>query len=223
MGKSPNLFSTVINRILKTFFYLLYHRFAWAYDFVAASVSVGMWDEWVFSVLPDLEGPMVLELGHGPGHLQLALRKNSIQSFGLDQSREMSSLASQRLLLAGYSSLLVNGIAQHLPFSTSIFHQVVATFPTEFIVDHQTLEEVIRVLKPGGNLLMLPVARITGEGFVHRIASWLFYITGQTPEWDDRMLIPFQDVGFTARVEYTKMESSELILIRAEKRNTYSQ
>jgi len=223
MGESPNLFSTVLNRILKTFFYLLYHRFAWAYDFVATSVSVGMWDEWVLSVLPDLAGPMVLELGHGPGHLQLSLRNNSIQSFGLDQSRDMGSLARQRLLLVGYSSLLVNGLAQHIPFGAGTFHQVVATFPTEFIVDHQTLEEIIRVLKPGGFLLVLPVAWITGEGFVDRIASWLFDITGQSPNWDDRMLIPFQDVGFTARVEYKKMESSELVLIIAEKNNTNSQ
>lgn len=75
MGKSPNLFSTVFIKILKTFFYLLYHRFAWAYDFVATSVSVGMWDEWVFSVLPALEGPIVLELGHGPGHLPTVTEK----------------------------------------------------------------------------------------------------------------------------------------------------
>ena len=80
MGESLNLYSTVINRILKTFFYLLYHRFAWAYDFVATAVSVGMWNEWVLSIIPYLEGPKVLELGHGPGHLLLTLKKNSIQS-----------------------------------------------------------------------------------------------------------------------------------------------
>lgn len=219
MGESLNLFSTVINRILKTFFYLLYHRFAWAYDFVATAVSVGMWNEWVLSILPDLEGPKLLELGHGPGHLQHSLKKNSIQSFGLDQSKEMGALASQRLLLEGFTPLLVNGVSQHLPFETSTFHQVVATFPTEFINDHQTLEEVIRVLKPGGSLLVLPVAWITGEGSVHRIAAWLFGITGQSPKWDDRMLNPFHDVGFSARVEYKKIESSDLVFIIADKRN----
>ena len=220
MGESLNLFSTVINRILKTFFYLLYHRFAWAYDFVASAVSVGMWNEWVLSILPDLEGPKVLELGHGPGHLQLSLKENSIQSFGLDQSKEMGDLASQRLRLDGFASLLVNGVSQHLPFETSTFNQVVATFPTEFIVDHQTLEEVLRILKPGGSLLVIPVAWITGERFVHRIAAWLFGFTGQSPEWDDRMLTPFHDVGFSARVEYKKMESSDLVFIIADKRKT---
>lgn len=161
---------------------MLYHRFAWAYDFAASSVSVGMLNEWMFSVLPVLKGPKVLELGHGPGHFQLSLKKNSFQSFGLDQSKEMVVLASQRVLLEGFASLLVNGVSQPRPFETSTFHQVVATFPTEFIVDHQTLGEVFWVLKPGGSLLVLPVAWITGESFFHRIAAWLFGITGQSPE-----------------------------------------
>jgi len=124
----------------------------------------------------------VLELGNGPGHLQLSLKKNSFQSFSLDQSKEMGVLSSQRLLLEGFASLLVNGVSQHRPFETRIFHQVAATFPIEFIVDHPTLGEAFRVLKPGGSLLVLPVAWITGDSFFHRIAVWLFGITGQSPE-----------------------------------------
>ena len=56
--------------LLRFFFYLLYHSFAFAYDLVAASVSLGRWKDWVLSVVPFIEGNRVLEIGHGPGHLQ---------------------------------------------------------------------------------------------------------------------------------------------------------
>jgi len=217
MNQATNLISTVKFRILRTFFYLLYHRFAWSYDFVANTVSIGMWKKWVFSILPEIDGPKVLELGHGPGHLQLSLANKRIQTFGLDQSKEMGILADQRLRLEGFDSILVNGVSQHIPFETGVFNQVVATFPTEFIIEHQTLKEIIRILKPGGALLVLPIVWITGDTVIQRFASWLFNITGQSPQWDDRMLYPFHRVGFSTRVKHTKMESSRLMFIIAEK------
>jgi ubiquinone/menaquinone biosynthesis C-methylase UbiE len=210
----------VINKLLKIFYNLLYHRFAWTYDFVAASVSIGMWDEWVYSVLPDLNGPRVLELGFGPGHLQLALRQRSIQSFGIDQSKEMAAMANQRLRDGGSTSHLVNGIAQDLPFEKRTFHQVVTTFPTEFIIDPLTLKETWRVLKPGGSLLVLPVAWITGKSVLKRTAAWVFRVTGQSPEWDDQFHEPFNEAGFVTQVKQMKLKSSCLVIIIAEKRKS---
>ena len=57
---------------MRAFFAGLYTQMAWTYDLVAAVVSVGMWTSWVRSTLTYLNGPQVLELGHGPGHLQIA-------------------------------------------------------------------------------------------------------------------------------------------------------
>ena len=220
MSATYNFAFQVINKLLKIFYNLLYHRFAWTYDFVAASVSIGMWDEWVYSVLPDLNGPRVLELGFGPGHLQLALRQRSIQSFGIDQSKEMAAIANQRLRDGGSTSHLVNGIAQDLPFEKRTFHQVVTTFPTEFIIDPLTLKETWRVLKPGGSLLVLPVAWITGKSVLKRTAAWVFRVTGQSPEWDDQFHEPFNEAGFVTQVKKMKLKSSCLVIIIAEKRKS---
>jgi ubiquinone/menaquinone biosynthesis C-methylase UbiE len=217
MDQATSYLSSVINKILRTFFYLLYHRFAWSYDFIANIVSIGMWNKWVLSILPEIDGPKVLELGHGPGHLQLSMAKRRIQTFGLDESKEMGILAGQRLCLDGFASNLVNAVSQNLPFETCTVHQVIATFPTEFIIEYQTLEEVIRILKPGGSLLVLPVAWITGDSILQRFAAWLFTITGQSPQWDDKVLDPFHRIGFTTRVKYKTMESSRLVFIIAEK------
>jgi len=78
------------------FFNLLYHPFAWTYDLVAAIVSLGRWQDWLMQAMPYLSG-RVLEIGFGPGHLQVALNEAGMQAFGLDESRQMGRQARRRL------------------------------------------------------------------------------------------------------------------------------
>ena len=86
---------------LNTFFHLLYHQFAWTYDWVAAIVSLGRWKDWISATLPYLDGPLVLEIGHGPGHLQVALQAKGIQAVGLDASAQMGRQADRCRSAAG--------------------------------------------------------------------------------------------------------------------------
>ena len=109
---SPNVFT----RFLRFFFYLIYEPFAWSYDLVAWVVSLGRWKNWVFSTLPELPGPRVLELGHGPGHLQLALNKKGVYVFGIDRSAPMGRIAHKRLHSGQIIPNLVRATAEHLPF-----------------------------------------------------------------------------------------------------------
>src|SRR5258706_12807134 len=150
-------------KLLRFLFYHFYHAFAWTYDFVAALVPVGPWQAWVLTALPYLDGPRVLEIGHGPGHLQVAIRKKGLIAFGLDESRQMGKMAFSRLLHAGLPTALSRGYAQFLPFELGCFEDVVATFPTEYIFDVRTLAEVRRVLRPGGKLIVMPMAWIGGK------------------------------------------------------------
>jgi ubiquinone/menaquinone biosynthesis C-methylase UbiE len=201
--------------LLKIFFRLLYGPFAWTYDLVAATVSVGQWRGWVFAVLPYLDGPRVLELGHGPGHLQQALCQRGQCAFGLDASPQMGRLARRRLQRAGQAARLTRGLAQQLPYPAGRFDQVVATFPTEYIVHPHTLAEIKRVLKPGGELLIVPTAWISGRGWLHRAAATLFAVTGQAPAWEKRLLAPFRQARFEVQVEWIEQPHSRLLLIRA--------
>jgi ubiquinone/menaquinone biosynthesis C-methylase UbiE len=203
---------------LTLFFRALYHSFAWSYDWVAAIVSLGRWKSWVLSVLPQLPGRRVLEIGHGPGHLQIALANQQIAVFGIDQSRQMGRIAQRRMRTLGYDSRLVNGIGQSLPFCDDTFNQVVATFPTPFIIEKQTLEDIFRVLIPGGTLIVLPVAWITGSSPADRIAARVFHLLGQAPDGDDINLQPFLETSFTATVERRKLPTSEVLVIVAVKR-----
>jgi ubiquinone/menaquinone biosynthesis C-methylase UbiE len=181
-----------------------------------------MWDRWVFSVLPYLEGPRVLEVGHGPGHLQLAIHAKGLQAYGLDESRQMGRLAVKRIKGSCFLSGLVNGYAQSMPFSDASFHQVVATFPSEFISEPASLDEIYRVLVPGGLFLVLPSAWITGNRWYHRLAAWLFRFTGQAPDKSEalhpeRLAAPFQHPGFEVYIEHLQLPDSSLLLIKAYK------
>jgi len=60
-----------------------------AYDWIADIVSIGRWKTWVYSVIPFLGENMILELGCGPGHLQVAHSSGDASMFGIDSSWQM--------------------------------------------------------------------------------------------------------------------------------------
>lgn len=206
-------------RLLRFFFYHFYHAFAWTYDFVATLVSVGRWRGWVLSVLPYLDGPRVLELGHGPGHLQVAASQTGLTVFGIDESRQMSRMAYSRLIRSGLRLRLSRGYAQNLPFEAGCFDTVVATFPTEYIFDPRTLTDIRRVLRPGGKLVVVPVAWIGGKTLPDRAAAWLFRVTNQgsplTEEARERIKAHFTEAGFEVQIETLEKRSSTVLVILA--------
>src|ERR1044071_5715646 len=91
----PDFFT--VKSLLKVFFQLLYHQFAFTYDLVAATVSFNRWKDWVLSVLPFIEGKRLLEMGHGPGHLQRILLSQNLLTVGIDESAQMGRLAKRNL------------------------------------------------------------------------------------------------------------------------------
>lgn len=216
MKTSPPL-KRLFARFMRAFFYLLYQPLAWSYDLVASLVSWGRWQDWILSVLPYLKGPHVLEIGHGPGHLQLALQKRGVAALGLDASRQMGQQAQKRLHKNRFPASLARGYAQALPFQSGVADQIVATFPTEYIYAANTLAEIRRVLKPGGRLVVLPVAWITGKRLADRGTAALFRVTGQAPDWDEAWLEPFRKAGFQTRVEMLNQKSWSVAIILAEK------
>ncbi len=211
------MWQKILGRLLRIFFRLLYHQFAWTYDFVAYIVSLGQWKNWVMATLPYLDGPRVLELGFGPGHLQSALSGRGVPASGVDASPQMARIARRRLSKEAQQHQLVNAYAQQLPFPKEHFDQIVTTFPPEFILAENSYSEAHRVLAPGGEMVILLTAWITGKHWLEKVAAWLFRITGQSPDWESRFLEPISRAGFQSRVERVRRESWELIIILANK------
>jgi ubiquinone/menaquinone biosynthesis C-methylase UbiE len=207
--------------LLRPIYYLLYHQFAWTYDFVAAIVSLGRWQDWVQAALPFLHG-RVLEIGFGPGHLQISLNERKIPAFGLDESRQMAHQASRRLRKQGILSRLSRGYAQNIPFAEGVFDSVVATFPAEYIFDPQTLKEIRRVLVPAGKLVILPMAWITGRRRLERLAAWLLRVSGEAPgkpgPVSAAIMCRFARLGFEVRSEIVELKGSRVLVLVAEKK-----
>jgi len=211
---SNPFFVDAMRRFMRLFYHLLYHPFAFTYDFVAAIVSFGKWNDWVYSVIPFISGTRILELGHGPGHLQRLLLDRNFSPVAIDESTQMGHIAKRKL---GKQQKINRAIAQHLPFASNSFDTIIATFPTEYIFDQKTLADINRCLTNDGRLIVLPVA-FPKSGFL----KWLFKVTHESPQTAsetilNKMTDPFTKSGFSTKVESMELKSSTLWIIIAGK------
>lgn len=209
-------------------FRLLYNEMAWTYDAVSWAVSLGEWRRWQQAALPFIAGKRVLELGHGPGHMLLALQNKGYDAFGLDLSATMGRQAQKR---TQRTVPLVRGMVQELPFATAVFDTVLSTFPTDYVVDPATLTAVHRVLKGDGCMVIVPEGHLNGQGMVFRFIEWLFAITGQREDtfavddgryWpSDKLWEPMQQrfaqAGFSLTIERIQLQRSGVTVLVASK------
>jgi ubiquinone/menaquinone biosynthesis C-methylase UbiE len=203
---------------VRFFFRLLYNEFAWTYDLVAWAVSLGQWRAWGRTAIPYLRGGRVLELAHGPGHLLAAMAGRGLAPVGLDLSPSMGRLARRRLTKNGSLTVpLVHARAQALPFRASCFDSVVATFPAEFILAPDTLQETARVLAPGGRWVIVPGAILSGRDPLSRFIWWLYRITGQGDLPIDRGKALLERAGFSVDARWEEAKHSQVLVVTAEK------
>lgn len=207
---------------MRVFYHLLYHPFAFTYDLVAVVVSFGQWKNWGRSILPFISGTHILELGHGPGHLQRFLltleersgRDRNLTLFAIDESAQMGRIAKPRI---GASQKLTRALAQSLPYQNEAFDCIIATFPTNYIFSPQTLSETKRVLRNGGRLVVLP-----GAWPKSGLLRWLYKFTGESPEalteaLSKRFTLPFNTAGFITEAQVVEVKSSTLLIVIAHK------
>lgn len=204
------------NRLVTYGFYLLYNTLAFTYDAVSWGVSLGVWRSWqraVLGFLPD--GAVVLELAHGTGNLQMDLQRAGLQTVAIDLSAHMGRIAHKKLLHQRALSRLVRARAQALPFATTGFDAVVSTFPTRFILEAETLQEVYRVLRPQGVLVVVFNGELQRPRWIVAFIEWLYRITGQREGVD--MLPFFTAQGFRAEYRTVQLENSKAHLLIATK------
>mgnify|MGYP006305922161 CR=1 FL=1 len=204
--------------LLRHFFRLLYNEFAWSYDLVAWLVSRGRWKAWGRTALHHVRGAQVLELGHGPGHLLVALQRRGYAPVGLDLSVNMGRQARRRLDRAALSVPLVRARAQALPFRDGCFDTVAATFPTGLIVDPRTLREVTRTLQASGRLVVALGASFVGEGLLASFLTWLYRVTGQAEPSPNAFEPLLKEAGLSPRTVRERVGQTTVLLVVAEKR-----
>ncbi len=208
----------LLGPLLRMFFALLYNPLAWTYDFVSWAVSIGQWRHWQQAALPHLRPGLVLDIAHGTGNLLLDLHGAGHAPVGLDLSSAMGTIARKKLRARGVALPLIRGRVQALPLASGTFASLISTFPTEFIVDPRAVAEFHRVVAPGGVLVIVPAAIITGPALPDRLARWLFQVTQQASEaWFSPLDHLYRSAGFSVHVERVRLPRSVVTVIVAEK------
>ena len=195
---------------------LLYHRLAWAYDFVAWLVSFGLWSQWRLDTTAYLQPGNLLEIGFGTGELLIELAARGHDVTGLEPSSEMQRLTGRKLQHKDIGIKRVQARAEAIPFTSGHFSNIVSTFPSNYILFEETLQEIRRVLSNDGRLI---VAGLTVR-FKSGIRRWLtgWFLGGGYDEVLAYVKEKVELAGFQVRVMMHESEDYVLpILIVVQK------
>ncbi len=156
-----------------------YNKIAKVYD-ILSEHSEGPLKRKGLEILAPKPGEDVLEVGFGTGHILVDLAKavrDSGKVRGIDISDEMVNQAQARL--QGESLLdrveLTRGDATAMPYADATLDAIYFSFTLELFDTPEipkVLHECLRVLKPGGRLMVVAVSR-EGEGdFMRKLYEW---------------------------------------------------
>ncbi|MEW6347788.1 MAG: class I SAM-dependent methyltransferase [Thermodesulfobacteriota bacterium] len=118
----------------------------------------------------------ILDIGTGPGRLLLSLHRRSpqLELVGIDLSQAMVRKAEGHIRAAGFAESIrvEQADAKHLPFDDQSFDTVVSTGSVHhWKTPEQAIDEVYRVLKPGGWALLYDVAADTPKEVLTQCAA----------------------------------------------------
>jgi demethylmenaquinone methyltransferase / 2-methoxy-6-polyprenyl-1,4-benzoquinol methylase len=147
-----------------------------SYDRYARLLSFGQdprWRRFLVSRVEAGPGSTVLDVATGTGAVANELvRQKGCSVVGLDQSPQMLEAARSRV---SARVRLVEGEADHLPFTDDTFDALTFTYLFRYVDDPgATLRELTRVVKPGGTIAALefgvppgPLPRALWQLYVH--------------------------------------------------------
>ncbi len=154
----------------------LFATIADRYDLITVVLSYGRdraWKRRLVQLAAPVPGMRALDLATGTGDIAFAVHERGAQVTGLDITRRMIELARGKTSLKGPAFLVAD--MQALPFPSSAFHLLTTGYGLRNVPDlPAALDEMLRVLKPGGQALSLDFNR-PANGVVRE--AYLLYLT----------------------------------------------
>ena len=146
------------------------------YDRMNRLMTLGLDKCWRKQAVRGLQGN-VLDVACGTGDMVIELAKRGCSVTGVDISAEMLNVARQKTASANFQL----GNAEALPFADGEFDAVTCAFGVRNFVHLETgLNEMLRVLKPSGTMVILELAtpdcaliRPFYNFYTRRIIPWL--------------------------------------------------
>lgn len=133
-----------------------YSRFAKAYDWLVRFTP--LWRNWLDNVLPWIQGPRVLEVSTGTGYL-LTRYAGKYETYGIDLNPDLALITRKNLLRSSQESQIQVANVESLPYPGATFDSIVNTMAfTAYPDGRRALNEMSRVLNPGGRLVILDIS-----------------------------------------------------------------
>jgi len=166
----------------RPFIQRLFTSIAPRYDWFNRLASLGLdqlWRKQLIHRCGIRPGMLILDLCAGTGDLSLmcAARQSGFGLvIGADLNRAMLSIGKKKAIDKGLNIQWLETDAQTLPFADNTFDRIGISFSTRNLIDlNDGLKEMIRVLQPKGQLLILETGR--PENPVLRIGYQIFLFT----------------------------------------------
>jgi demethylmenaquinone methyltransferase/2-methoxy-6-polyprenyl-1,4-benzoquinol methylase len=168
-----NLFATIADR----------------YDLITALLSYGQDARWKRQLVRLAEvhpGERALDLAAGTGDIAFAVADRGAKTIGLDITHRMLQLASAKSNKARF----ITGDMANLPFASAAFDLVTTGYGLRNVPDlNGAIDEIARVLKPGGRLLSLDfnrpenaIVRAAYLGYLTLVGSTLGFVLHRDPD-----------------------------------------
>ncbi len=157
----------------------VFQRIARYYDLMNQIISFNQDQKWRRKAAAKTgvsSGQWIIDCACGTGALTcmlLQLVGDGGKAVGIDFSREMIALATKKCPRVEY----IEGNVIDLPFPDNTFHAATMGFALRNLADHRkAIQEMVRVVKPGGKVVILELNRPTIPVFKQAFGLYFNYV-----------------------------------------------
>lgn len=153
-----------------------YNLSAGLYDVLVQCLPA--WRRSIESVLPFVEGPQILEVSFGTGHLLTRLPAG-VELSGIDLNHELIQVAVKKVRASQMRLNIQQADVYHIPYPNHCFQTVINTMALSGYPDgFAAIRELLRVLAPGGRLLLVDVNYPRDRNLIGMLLAHLWRISG---------------------------------------------
>tara|TARA_E500000331_G_scaffold354234_1_gene406746 strand:- start:735 stop:1457 length:723 start_codon:yes stop_codon:yes gene_type:complete len=144
----------------------MFNSISGKYDFLNHFLSLGidiLWRKRAVRLLKKYQPKLILDIATGTGDFAIeALSLNPEKIIGVDISEGMLSIGREKLIKKNLTDKieLLSGDSEVLPFEDNFFDAVIVSFGVRNFENlEKGLSDMLRVLKPGGKVLILEFSK----------------------------------------------------------------